>query len=357
MYAHSTLVLNGKTLSLDSFVSNQYPYASAFEQHAASFVRSWLSNQNSFTLNTSGSTGEPKPVTFTRHQLQASANATLQALNIRENQSALVCLPTRYVAGVMMLTRALVGNLRLLLVEPSADPLDAIGIGSVDFGALTPYQVETLLGKYGLAGINTIRTCIIGGAETPPAIRRQLHNASSAVWQTYGMTETLSHIALQRLSGPSAKDFFTTLPGVVIGLDERGCLTIQTPYLDAAVVTNDVVEILSENQFRWKGRHDNVINSGGVKIHPEMVEPVIGAVLEELGIVAPFFLGPLPDDKLGQKAVLVIESQPHTAPILDRLRTVLNRYEVPKEVHYTHPFQRTETGKVKRVATLSQLPI
>lgn len=359
-YTHPNLFLNQKHYSISDIQLGLAKPVTAFEEATLSFIQSWLSDEQTFILQTSGSTGTPKKISATRAQLTDSAQATLAAIQISENSNALVALPTQYIAGIMMLVRSMIGNLRMHIVEPSSNPLALFSAqDSFDFAALVPYQVDEIYTQYGIAGINRIKNILIGGAPLANGLREKIVSAHSSIFLTYGMTETLSHIALQKISGNDRQDFFTTLPSITISVDERQCLLIETPYLAERIRTNDVVEILDPTSFRWLGRWDNVINSGGVKLMPEKIEQGVGRIFKEMDIKAMFFIDGLPDDRLGTRAVLVVESREPLDEVLffALASQYLNKHEIPRQIYYTHAFEMTPTGKIKRKETLQKLSI
>lgn len=356
-YSHEQLLVNGSVVSLLDIQQGKTRAQSAFEESTFSFLYQWLNNQPSFELHTSGSTGAPKKIKVTRDQLLASAKATLSALSITADGPALICLPTQFIAGVMMIVRCLEGNLKMTLVEPSANPLENLANESFYFAALVPYQVDEILKQQGIAGINRIKRILIGGAPLSEILKQKLQAASSSIYLTYGMTETLSHIALQKITGSDKQDFLTALPSITLALDARGCLTIEVPYLPEKVTTNDLVELITPTSFRWLGRFDNVINSGGIKVFPEKIENAISLAFHDLQIDNSFFVAGVPDEKLGTKVVLVVERD---SPLQEEdlrfiLEKHLKRVELPKQLVYTKKFELTDTGKVKRQETLRKL--
>lgn len=336
-------------------------------QAALSFCRAWLSRQAEFVLHTSGSTGAPKPITVGREQMIASAQATGQALGLRAGQHALVCLPTQYIAGRMMLVRGLVLNLPMTVVEPASDPLPGLATGRhFDFTALVPLQLQTILAGSapGIALLDQMHAILIGGGPVSPELVERLQVIRAPIYHTYGMTETVSHVALRRLNGPTASDNFTPLPGVQLGLDERGCLTIRAPMTRGELlVTNDLVDLHRDGSFRWLGRWDNVINSGGVKVQVEKVEAALEKVLPTVAagqlVGRAFFVGPLPDERLGQVVTLVVEGEPFAAELQNTLQVALQpyltRYEIPRRFVAMAQLQRTPTGKIERLANLQKL--
>lgn len=356
-YEHKTISINNHKIFIADVTAGVVKSSSSFEESTFSFIKSWLNNDQAFKLTTSGSTGVPKEINVTRKQLQTSARGTLQALKLVNGERALVCLNTQYIAGIMMLVRCLVGNLKMEIVEPSANPLEELSsTHTFDFCALVPYQVNAILNQYGIVGVNRLKKIIIGGAPLSDSLKNKLKESTSQIYLTYGMTETLSHIALQQIAGTSKAECFTTLPGVKISIDERECLVIETPYLENKVITNDSVELLSATTFRWLGRWDNVINSGGVKFFPEKLEQKVSLVFQSIDIKNEFFIFGLPDEALGNKVVLIIESVEsiNKQVILNKLKEHLTAYELPKEIISIPHFIRTETGKVKRQETANQ---
>jgi len=331
------------------------------------FCHQWLGGEPDFTVNTSGSTGTPKPIRLTREQMTASARRTGATLNLRAGQQALVCLPTRYIAGRMMLVRGFVIGLAMTVVEPAGDPLATVAPDAdFDFTALIPLQLQTLLAgpPHYHAILNRMQAILIGGGPVSPALLAQLQTITAPIYHTYGMTETVSHIALRRLNGPQASAAFTPLLGVELGVDERNCLNICADVTqDQVVQTNDLVDLRADHSFIWLGRWDNVINSGGVKVQVEKVEHVLEEVLHALdpkGLGARrFFVGPLPDARLGETVAVVLEGSPLTVPQEEALRQhlgqMLDRYEIPRRFCYLPHLAETPTGKIDRKTNLAQI--
>lgn len=277
-----------------------------------------------------------------------SAELTAEALGLKKGDTALLCMPVDFVAGKMMLVRAMVLDLNLITVNPSSNPLAQIDENlQIDFAAMTPMQViETFKDSDSVNKLRRIKKLIIGGAPLNLQLEQELQQLPGEIFETYGMTETLTHIALRRIDGMQKSDVFTVLPGIAIQTDERGCLVIHAPHLDQTeVITNDLVEIVDEQNFRWLGRADNVINSGGIKIFPEVVEKKLEGLFAQRFIIAGF-----PDEKLGEKVVLVIESA--STPVFevtsDLIAQKLERYEKPREVFSLEKFPETPSGKILR---------
>ncbi|MDM8532126.1 AMP-binding protein [Anaerolineales bacterium HSG25] len=333
------------------------------------FYQQWLSGQEEFLLHTSGSTGRPKPIRLQRAQMQASARLTGQALGLQAGDRALVCLSTDYIAGLMMLVRAFELDLDLLVVPPSSTPLvDLPDEATFEFTALVPMQLQKTLTDTPdkLPILNRMKAILIGGAPVSLSLQQQLQQIQAPVYHTYGMTETVSHIALRRLNGSQASDLFVPLSGVTTGLDERGCLTINSVLTNhQTLITNDRVELHADGAFRWLGRLDHVINSGGVKVQAEKVERAMATVLlsYQQGRLASrrFFAAPLPHAELGQQVVAIIEGSPLDKASESELRqalleqNLLHKYELPRQFFYLPQLEETTTGKVNRSATVAQI--
>lgn len=323
------------------------------KENADLFCREWLEGKSTFSVKTSGSTGPPKVIEIRRDQMIASARKTIKALGLEHGMTAFVCLDVNFIAGKMMLVRSLVAGMNMIVVEPKADPFGEVPDTKIDFAALVPYQLAAALNSP--HHLRNVEKIILGGAPISSDLIDAVQQLETSCYATFGMTETITHIALQKLNGADRQDFFETLDGVNIGLDERGCLVITTDYLDAAVVTNDVVDLVDEKRFRWLGRWDNVINSGGIKVIPEKVEQAIGSWLISHGIDNKFFVVGIPHEKLGTKVTLVIEGwlfKETEDKLLAGLRDVLGKYEVPKRIVYSNVFSYTPTGKVNRKLSL-----
>ncbi len=353
------LNLNGKIFSLSELAEvNPENGVTAFEKSTLAFCREWLGGEHEFSLYTSGSTGTPKKIILNRSQMEASARLTIDALHLKSETNSLVCLDTQYIAGKMMLVRSLINSMNIIAVEPEANPLSKLK-NRIDFAAFVPYQVEKILNE-SKSKLDEIECAIVGGAAVSAALHEKMKHTSCKMFATYGMTETISHIALQKLNGEDAADVFNAQPGMLINVDNRGCLTIKADYLGIdPVITNDLVELLSPSTFKWLGRFDNVINTGGVKVSPENVEKIFEKLFHKHGIKHRFFVGSKPNQKLGQQVILVIEAT--TLPdnqqqeLIKEASLLLGKYELPKAILFVSPFIETATGKINRSATLSKL--
>jgi o-succinylbenzoate---CoA ligase len=350
-YPYSCVWINGRKVWLRDISDERADSKTEFERNTFLFIKEWLGGKTEFELQTSGSTGSPKKITVTRDMMKASAVLTARALQLQSNFNALVCLDTRYIAGKMMLVRCLEVGMKIFAVDPCANPLIKIPIDqTIHFIALVPYQVKAILDSKHPHLLDNLLICIIGGAAVEENIHNRLQRLTCNFYITYGMTETVSHIALQKIDQSDAR-LYETLPGITVRLDERSCLVIRVPFLPSEVVTNDVAELITENTFRWLGRIDNVINTGGIKVSPELLEEKIGQIFIRLHISNRFFVHSIPDEKLGYKVVLVIES-----PIDNSVRDSLHKtflhsfssYEMPKEIFYVDQLVMTNTAKINR---------
>ncbi|GAB4025486.1 AMP-binding protein [Spirosoma gilvum] len=349
--------------------SGQWPSPNTlYESETLAFCQAWQSGQQEFTLKTSGSTGIPKPIRLTRAQMQASAHLTGQTLGLQAGDPALVCLNIQYVAGTMMLVRGLELGLPMTIIEPTSNPLEQFDPTNNHFvfTALVPLQLQTILdtSPEKLPILNGMKAILIGGAATSPALEKALQRITSPVFATYGMTETVSHIALRRLNGPDSTDSFTALDGVTLGTDERDCLHITSAATNfERVQTNDVVELLDSQHFRLLGRADTIINTGGVKVQPESVEKIISHVLSDNGFLNRVIVVGQTDEQLGQRVVAVVEqadaipSEPFSRAwevARASIRQQIGRYAVPKDVIIVPKFVETATGKIDRRATVAK---
>ncbi|MGC3946662.1 MAG: AMP-binding protein [Chryseolinea sp.] len=339
---------------LDDIVADMTVVATTkFEEALFAFIRAWFTGVEHFSLTTSGSTGAPKRIAISRAQMMESARLTVQALQLTAGQTALICLSPEFIAGKMMIVRCLVADLRIVAVDPSSHPLHSIE-QRIDFTAMVPLQVHDLLSIHHHSFAN-IGTVIIGGGAVAPEDIQMIQRLSCRFYATYGMTETVSHVALRRLNGAGASQHYSALPGITFARDDRNCLVIHWPIFGASIVTNDLVELLDREKFIWLGRWDNVINSGGRKILPETLEIRIGDVMKNAGYGDRFFIAGIPDVRLGTKMVLILESDDsdqNYSSLITLLKSSLQSFEVPKAILTCFPFIETQTGKINRNTTL-----
>ena len=315
-----------------------------FLQDLKAFLQEWQNDEPTVWVHTSGSTGTPKPLQVEKERMRASARLTCSFLGLKEGDSALLCMPLQYIAGKMVVVRSLVAGLRLLPVAPCGHPLkDLTEIPT--FAAMIPMQVfNTLQVPEERAKLVEIKHLIIGGGAIDDALSRELKMFPNHVWSTYGMTETLSHIALRRLNGEEASDWYTPFENVRIRLSEENTLIIHAPSVCAEeLTTNDIAEINDEGKFRILGRKDNTINSGGVKIQIEQVE---AALKEHLDI--PFQITARKDAKFGEIVVLIYNKVKEETDIRRICEEKLPAYWVPKIYLPVEELPLTGTGKPDR---------
>lgn len=338
------------TIDFKNLNTNKLQPKTGFEERVLLFLKEWFAEVSTVSVQTSGSTGIPKIFDIEKERMRNSAKMTCDFLGLKEGDTALLCLPVEYISGKMMLVRALERKLKLIVKTPDIHPLKDLE-EKVDFCAMTPLQVENSLNK-----IHLIKNLIIGGAAISETLKKKLSgiknekNDSRRIFETYGMSETLSHIALKEIY-PNEEEYFTTFEGIEISKDERSCLKIHAPMLNPdALTTNDLVELKNEKQFKFLGRADNVINSGGAKIFPEELETVVKKHVENEVV----FLG-IPDEILGHKLVLAIEGE-RNEELENKILNIQYRkaFYKPKELIFLNEIPRTPNGKVDR-RTLLQL--
>lgn len=315
-----------------------------FLREISDFKQRWQTPTPTLTVQTSGSTGTPKTLEVEKVRMWDSALTTLQALGLQEGNTALLSMPLRYIAGQMMMVRSFAGSLQLIPVAPTSHPYARLH-EAPDFAALTPMQVyESLQVPHERSLLRRTLCLIIGGGAISPALAKELATFPNPVYSTYGMTETLSHIALRRLNGPTASDAYTPLVGVEVSLSDEGTLCIYAPQVNSQrLVTNDLAEILANGQFRLLGRRDNVVCSGGIKMQIEAIERKLSSLHLPLQITA------VPHDSLGEAITLLYEAeQPIDAFVEAQCRALLSKYEVPRYIQRVEKLPVTETGKPAR---------
>ena len=328
------------------------------------FLSEWNNGSDRVLVHTSGSTGKPKPMMVEKKRMLNSARITCDFLGLKPGDSALLCMSLDYIAGKMVVVRSIERHLHLISVSPSGHPLKDVN-EEITFAAMVPMQVyNTLQVPEERERLSRIRHLIIGGGAIDAALEQELQAlpGNIAIWSTYGMTETLSHIALRRINGDEPSEWYQPFDSVHISQTEEGCLVIDAPQVCAeTLVTNDIVEIepyiynkVEKLRFRIKGRKDNVICSGGIKIQIEEVETLLKPHLEK-----PFMLAKKKDGKFGEIAVLLSEDE-DIKRVEATVRRLLSdesekssdhkkyKYWIPKEFRYVEHLPLTETGKPKR---------
>lgn len=313
------------------------------------FTYDFLSPSPLIEVKTSGSTGIPKRMLVEKSRMRASAGMTCDFLQLKSGDTALLCMSLDYIAGKMMVVRALERGLKLIDIPPSGHPFADIARQSVSlaFAAIVPLQLyNTLLVEEEREALMNTRHVIVGGGAVSHEVEKQLRFFPNAVWSTYGMTETLSHIAMRRLSGESASEWYTPMPGVSLTQDQDGCLVINAPALNPETLkTNDIVLLRPDGRFRILGRRDNVICSGGVKLQIEEIEQELMQYLS-----SPFIITKAADEKFGEIVVLLTEG--NTLQAESEIPEMRNRFSKPKKIFHIDKIPQTETGKPARAAAM-----
>lgn len=315
------------------------------------FLSEWRSNDSFLTVHTSGSTGEPKPLRVEKRRMEASARMTCRFLGLTSKDTALLCMPLRYIAGKMVVVRSLVTGMQIINVEPSSRPLASLDKVPT-FAAMVPLQVACSVENAGdLEKLRSIRNLIIGGGAIDEKLADILRDFPNAVWSTYGMTETLSHIAMRRISGMDADEYYSPLPGIRVWLNAASCLCIEAPQLfDGVLETHDVAVFAPDgHRFRILGRIDNVIDSGGIKIQAEEVERMARPL-------APFSFAVTSrtDSRLGEAVAMVVEAEPSeetdrlVSLFKKKLEDVLPHYWRPRSYIAVPSIPKAGNGKIAR---------
>lgn len=337
---HPDFKLNGKSFTYIELLAEALylkENGQLFEKEIGNFLLDWLNSESFIVVQTSGSTGNPKQIVLQKSAMIASAKATGLFFDLQPKNTALLCLSANYIAGKMMLVRAITLGLHLDTIDPTSAPLAS---KKYNFIAMVPLQVQKSLSK-----LHLVDNLLIGGAKVSYSLSESILKTNCNAFESYGMTETISHIAIKKIGELP----FTVLPNVTISVDERSCLVIEALELSMEIIiTNDIVEILNATQFVLKGRIDNVINSGGIKIFPEEIEEILAK-----SISVPFFVASKPDEILGEKVILVLEATPFF--IENKVFSELSKYQIPKEILFLESFVRTETQKINRKKSLEKL--
>ncbi|WP_372794726.1 AMP-binding protein [Lutibacter sp.] len=376
---HKNFKLQGRSFSLkEELIDFSFEISSELQF----FLKQWFNKENFIQVNTSGSTGNPKLIQLQKKHMVNSALATGTYFHLPKNTKALLCMSPNFIAGKMMLVRALTLGWYIDVVEPTSNPLKNIN-KQYDFSAMVPLQLNN-----SLSDIYKIKKLIVGGGAVSNELLNKIQNINTEVFATYGMTETITHIAVKRLNNFNSvissavekskndkdvilsnplfhnnvietetnQSHYNLLPNIKISKDNRGCLVIDAPKVsNELVITNDLVELISSTEFKWLGRFDTIINSGGIKLIPEQIEENFAKIIPQR-----FFVAGITDEILGEKLILVIESSSDTVSsdeILLNIKNLklINRFEIPKEIYFIEQFVETPTNKIHRAETLKLL--
>ena len=347
--AEQSLLMDGKKYTRDTLhvlkQAAEEDLSSPLSQ-LYSFLKDWFAESPYMVVRTSGSTGVPKELHVRKEQMMQSARLTCEVLGLRRGDRALLCMNLRYMGAMMVVVRALVAGLDLVVKSPSGHPLADVD-GPLRFAAMVPLQVYNTLGmpeeKRRLSQVDIL---IIGGGAIDDALEKELQALPGAVYSTYGMTETLSHIALRRLNGPSASPCYRPFPSVGLSLSPEDTLVIEAPLVcDEVLHTNDVAFIHPDGSFRILGRKDNIINSGGIKIQAEELERLFHPY-----IPAPFAVTSVSDRRLGEALTLLVEPVENLPAVEEKLLSVAPTYQAPRHIRVVNEIPRTENGKINRAA-------
>lgn len=349
IYIHPKFKLNGLSYRFDTlhelalnFEESPVPY----EKVIGKFIIEWLNNKKHIVIMTSGTSGTPKKINILKNQMINSAIATGAFFKLPSETKALLCLPASYIAGKMMLVRAMTLGWDLYFTGPQKDPLGQ-NDKTYDFVAMVPFQV-----RYSLKHLNKVKKLIVGGAAISEKLNKQLQHVSTEVFATYGMTESVSHVAVKAINGKAKSNYYAALPNVNFSVDRRECLVIEAPNLsNIKIITNDVVKLISTNMFEYLGRLDNVVNSGGVKLFPEQIEAKLAIYMNR-----PFFISSEKEEIFGYQLILIIEEDfKKELPDFKEVFLNLSKYERPKKIYTYSKFFYTETGKIRRSEILNDL--
>jgi O-succinylbenzoic acid--CoA ligase len=332
---HNLFKLNGYHLTKEDLCRVAYSFIKEgedFEQAVGDFLLDWFDDKSYIDMSTSGTTGDPKTIRIEKEAMVKSAISTGDYFGFEPGNRVLHCLPTNFVAGKMMFVRSFILGLDMDFVAPSSNPLEN-NDEKYDFAAMVPLQAKNAIKK-----LTNIKKVIIGGVKVHKSLEQELVKLPIEIYETYGMTETITHIAAKKIGAEA----FTTLPNVTVSVNENECLEVLAKNIgNEKIVTNDIVKLISDTQFVWLGRFDNVINSGGIKIMPEQIESKLSTLIPRR-----YFVNGALDEILGEKVVLFVEGD--TMKIDDSVFDVLDKYEKPKDIVFIPKFKETATGKIMR---------
>ena len=340
------LIINDKKYTAGELMNIDKSVLPEWEKANYEFISQWLDGKPWIEVQTSGSTGAPKTIKIQKSTMIQSALNTAAFFGLKQGDAALMCLPASYIAGKMMIVRTFVLGLNLHWQKPSASPVVS---RNFKFAAMTPMQVQNIINT-DKKQLEKIENLILGGAPVNDFIKKNLRNLNTKAYETYGMTETASHIAIKPLNPAAGKEeYFTVLEGIEIGVDERSCLKVINSNLGIKnIVTNDIINLVDKNKFLWLGRFDNIINSGGIKLIPEQIEAKIKPFIN-----SSFIVFGIKDEKYNEIPALIVEGD---MPLdLERLKKVLDKFEFPKRIFRYDKFPRSSTGKIQRKALIKNI--
>jgi O-succinylbenzoic acid--CoA ligase len=339
---HNFFKLNGYHLTKEDLCRVAYSFIKEgedYEQAVGEFLLDWFDDKNYIDMYTSGTTGAPKMIRIGKEAMVQSAIATGDFFGLQPGNRVLHCLPTNFVAGKMMFVRSFILGLDMDFAAPSSSPLEH-NDELYDFAAMVPLQAKNSIKK-----LTNIKKIIIGGVKINKPLELELEKLPVQIYETYGMTETITHIAAKKIG----EEAFSTLPNVTVSVNKNQCLVVLAKNICSdKIETNDIVNLISDTQFVWLGRFDNVINSGGIKLMPEQIEDKLATLISRR-----YFVNGEPDDTLGEKVVLYIEGE--VMKLDESVFNALDKYEKPKEIVFIPKFKETATGKIMRDESKGQV--
>ncbi len=316
-------------------------------QLVENFLRIWNDDSKTISIHTSGSTGIPKEILLNKTAMESSAIATGRYFRFKEGQKNILALSANYIAGIMQIVRSAVFDMQLIVAPVSSNPLKHLKDLSYDFAAFVPFQVQEILADRNSQKIyESISNVIIGGAPINNDLFNKISNLTNKSYATFGMTETVSHVALKEIKMNNV--LYEALPNISFDVSQKKCLIVSAPnLLDTPIHTNDMIRLENQYSFEWLGRADFTINSGGIKIQPEVVERKIERLIDRV-----FYISKIHDELLGEMVVLLIEGHPfelkRMTSLKAELKKILGKYEMPKQILFQPTFKRTITGKIIR---------
>ncbi len=316
------------------------------------FISDWVNDEDFIETKTSGSTGIPKVIKLNKEKMAASAKMTGTYFDFKSGQKALLCLSPDTIGGKMMILRSFLFGLELYVVDINRNPLEKVDF-NVNFAAMVPLQIQSIIEK-NPEKLNLINQLLIGGANVSSQLEDSLKKFETIAFESFGMTETMSHVAVRKLNQSTFQPF-EALPGISFEI-EQNQLIVNAPHLGIKKLnTNDIVDIVDEKHFFWQGRADFVINSGGIKFFPEKIERKISHLID-----SKYFVSSEQDSLLGEKIILVIEGDENISErqqLVENLKSKLDKFENPKKIYFSNQFVLTESGKINRKETLKTVLI
>ena len=310
-----------------------------------SFLEFWKSNKKEIDVQTSGSTGIPKKIKISKEQMVASANATINHFNLKKNCTVLCCLPLKYIGGKMMIVRGVILKARILIIKPKAIPFKKIN-NEIDLLAITPLQLYNLLKQP--QSFSNIKLTLIGGGKISEQVIEEIQSLPNQFFQSYGMTETVSHIAVRNLKNYFKNPNYQCLNGNTIDLGKNGQIIIKSDYLNIKSITTNDIGLKTDNQsFILKGRKGFIINSGGLKIDSNNIKNELKKTLKsEL-----FFIDKIKCNKLGEKMILIASDKINLLDIKISINNIKDKKRRPKEVYIIDKFIFNNNQKIDILKT------